>query len=56
VDAEQLGTLLNESGIPLMVLNACQSAQPDERNPFASVAARLIESGVGGVVDSIEVP
>jgi tetratricopeptide (TPR) repeat protein len=50
VDAEQLGTLLNESGIPLMVLNACQSAQPDERNPFGSVAARLIESGVGGVV------
>jgi tetratricopeptide (TPR) repeat protein len=50
VDAEKLGTLLNESGIPLMVLNACQSAQPDERNPFGSVAARLIESGVGGVV------
>ena len=50
VDAEQLGTLLNESGIPLMVLNACQSAQPDDRNPFASVASRLIESGVGGVV------
>ncbi|MEW5938013.1 MAG: tetratricopeptide repeat protein, partial [Chloroflexota bacterium] len=50
VDAEQLGTLLNESGIPLIVLNACQSAQPDDRNPFASVASRLIESGVGGVV------
>jgi len=54
VDAEQLGTLLNQSGIPLMVLNACQSAQPDERNPFASVAARLIESGVGGVVGEVE--
>jgi hypothetical protein len=50
VDAEQLGTLLNEMGIPLMVLNACQSAQPDDRNPFGSVASRLIESGVGGVV------
>jgi tetratricopeptide (TPR) repeat protein len=50
VDAEQLGTLLNESGIPLMVLNACQSAKPDDRNPFASVASRLIESGVGAVV------
>ena len=33
-----------------MVLNACQSAQPDDRNPFASVASRLIKSGVGGVV------
>ena len=50
VDAERLGTLLNDCGVPLMVLNACQSAQPDERNPFASVAARLIEAGVGGVV------
>lgn len=50
VDAERLGTLLNESGVPLMVLNACQSGQPDERNPLASVASRLIESGVGGVV------
>jgi tetratricopeptide (TPR) repeat protein len=50
VDAERLGTLLNECGIPLVVLNACQSAQPDERNPFGSVAARLIESGIGGVV------
>lgn len=50
VDAEQLGTLLHKRGIPLVVLNACQSAQPDDRNPFASVASRLIESGVGGVV------
>ncbi|RPH59322.1 MAG: CHAT domain-containing protein [Chloroflexi bacterium] len=50
VDAEQLGALLNESGITLMVLNACQSAQPDDRKSFASVASRLIESGVGGVV------
>ncbi len=50
VDAEQIGTLLNKRGIPLMVLNACQSAKPDDRNPFASVASRLIESGVGGVV------
>ncbi|MCB0258035.1 MAG: CHAT domain-containing protein, partial [Anaerolineae bacterium] len=50
VDAEQLGALLNECGIPLMVLDACQTATPDERNPFASVAARLIESGVGAIV------
>jgi len=50
VDAERLGSLLNECGIPLMILDACQSSMPDDRNPFASVAARLIESGVGGVV------
>ncbi len=50
MDAEQLGTLLNDCGIPLVVLDACQTATPDERNPFGSVAARLIESGVGSVV------
>lgn len=50
VDAERLGSLLNECGIPLMILDACQSAEPDDKNPFGSVAARLIESGVGGVV------
>ena len=49
VNAERLGALLNECGIPLVVLDACQTATPDERNPFGSVAARLIESGVGGV-------
>ncbi|MEW6031068.1 MAG: tetratricopeptide repeat protein [Chloroflexota bacterium] len=49
-DSSRLGSLLNESGIPLMVLDACQSAEPDDRNPFGSVAAKLIESGVGGVV------
>ena len=50
VDSDKLGTLLNETGIPLMILDACQSGQPDESNPFGSVASRLIESGVGGVV------
>ena len=50
VDAERLGALLNDCGVPLVVLDACQTATPDERNPFGSVAARLIESGVGGVV------
>lgn len=50
VDAERLGSLLNECGIPLMFLDACQSGEPDEKNPFGSVAARLIESDVGGVV------
>ncbi|MFZ5857034.1 MAG: tetratricopeptide repeat protein [Chloroflexota bacterium] len=49
-DSSRLGSLLNECGIPLMILDACQSAEPDDRNPFGSVAAKLIESGVGGVV------
>ena len=50
VDANRLGTLLNECGIPLVVLNACQSAQGDQANPFSSVATRLLEAGVGGVL------
>ena len=50
VDANQLGTLLNRSGIPLVVLNACQSAAQEEGDPYASVAARLIRAGVGSVL------
>ena len=33
-----------------MILEACQTAMPDERDPFASVAARLIEAGMGSVL------
>lgn len=50
VDANRLGTLLNETGVPLMVLNACQSGMQKEANPYASVAARLIRTGVGSVL------
>ncbi|MEI8167497.1 MAG: CHAT domain-containing protein, partial [Chloroflexales bacterium] len=50
VDANRLGTLLNNCGVPLMVLNACQSAAQQEANPYASVAARLIRAGVGSVL------
>ncbi len=50
VDANRLGTLLNQCGVPLMVLNACQSAAQKEANPYASVAARLIRAGVGSVL------
>jgi hypothetical protein len=50
VDANRLGTLLFNCGVPLMVLNACQSAAQKETNPYASVAARLIRAGVGSVL------
>jgi len=50
VDANTLGNLLNQCGVPLMVLNACQSAAQNEANPYASVAARLIRAGVGSVL------
>ncbi len=32
------------------MLNACQSAQGNQANPFSSVATRLLEAGVGGVL------
>ncbi|MCP3971148.1 MAG: CHAT domain-containing protein, partial [Rhodobacteraceae bacterium] len=52
IDAGKLTQLLSEHRIPIMVLNACQSARIDERadDPFASVAAALLKAGIRGVV------
>ena len=52
IKAEQLTSLLREHAVPAVVLNACQSAMIDERaeDPFASVAAALLKSGMRGVV------
>ncbi len=50
VDADQLGNLLARAGIPLMILDACQSAHGDAPDPYSSVAQRLIRAGVGSVV------
>ena len=51
-DAETLGELLKEYNVPVVVLNACQSAMVDDRakDAFASVAAALQWSGVRSVV------
>ena len=50
--AETLSELLREYSVPMVVLNACQSAMVDERaeDAFASVAAGLLRSGVRSVV------
>ena len=47
VPADRLGALLREYRIPVMVLNACQSAMVDDRaeDAFASVAASLLRAG-----------
>ena len=52
VSAGTLTQLLSEYRIPIIVLNACQSARIDERaeDPFASVAAALLKAGIRGVV------
>lgn len=52
VPADKLGALLREHRIPVMVLNACQSAMVDDRaeDAFASVAASLLRAGIRSVV------
>ena len=52
VDAEKLGILLAEHRIPIMVLNACQSARIDEEaeDAYASVAGSLLRGGIRSVV------
>ena len=49
IHAKDLAAELREYGIPLIFLEACQSAQSTE-DPKASVAASLLEEGVGSVV------
>jgi tetratricopeptide (TPR) repeat protein len=48
IDAEELGALVREYRIPLVFLEACQSAA--EARPAASVAAKLMDAGVSSVV------
>ncbi len=52
IPAAKLTALLGEHRIPIMVLNACQSARIDGRasDPFASVAAALLKAGMRAVV------
>ncbi len=52
VPAETLSQTLGTFRVPMVVLNACQSAAIDEdaENAFASVAASLIRAGIRSVV------
>ncbi len=65
VDGQELSKLLVETGVPVLVLNACRSAyaeareQPETANEagaadpvraWGSLAQELMDSGVGGVV------
>ena len=49
VYAKDLAAELQGYGVPLFFLNACQSAL-STKDPMASVAAKLLEEGVGSVV------
>lgn len=50
VSAEDLAQVLQDSGVRLAVLTACQSAQSSADDAFSSVATRLIGSGIDTVV------
>jgi tetratricopeptide (TPR) repeat protein len=50
VEADKLAQVLQDSGVRLAVLVACQSAMGAADNAFSSVAARLIQGGVDAVV------
>ena len=52
ISAEKISSLLREYRIPIMVLNACQSAMYDSHaeDEFASVAASLQRAGIRSVV------
>ena len=49
VNAQELAAEMRGYGVPLFFLEACQSAQTSD-DPMASVAAKLLEEGVGSVV------
>ena len=50
VTADELAQVLQGSGVKLVVLNACQSAQGSGDDAFSSVAARLVKGGVDAAV------
>ncbi|MGH9800015.1 MAG: CHAT domain-containing protein, partial [Blastocatellia bacterium] len=49
IDAERLAEVMRDHRIPLVFLEACQSAKTDD-DPTASVAAKLLEQGIVSVV------
>ncbi len=50
VRADDLAQVLQDSGVKLAVLDACQSAMGSADDAFSSVAARLIQGGVDATI------
>lgn len=51
ISGQELGTLLyDEKSIRLAVLNACDGARTDSRDPFAGVAQSLVQQGLPAVI------
>ena len=49
IEADKLASVMRDYRIPLVFLEACQTAT-QEKDPIASVAARLLDEGVASVV------
>lgn len=51
IDSRMLGTLLsNHRSLRLVLLNACEGARANRRDPFGGVAQKLIQRGIPAVV------
>jgi len=50
VSGTQLGALLADRGVPIVLLNACQSGMTQPESPYPSVGNQLLRAGVRGVV------
>ena len=50
VSGVKLGQLLSEKGVPIVILNACQSGMSDPESLYPSVGGELIKTGALGVV------
>ena len=50
VPGSELGALLAGKGVPVVVLNACQSGMTHPEAVYSSVGNQLLQAGVGGVV------
>jgi tetratricopeptide (TPR) repeat protein len=50
VTGEQLATLLHDTSLRLVLLNACEGAKGSSHNPFSGVAQHLVRQGIPAVI------
>ena len=50
VSGGELGELLKDAGVPVVLLNACQSGMTSESAPFGSVGQQILAAGAQGAV------
>jgi tetratricopeptide (TPR) repeat protein len=50
ITGQQLGALLHDAHLSLVLLNACEGARASGSNPFSGVAQHLMQQGVAAVI------